>query len=91
MAAPRKPRKKPAVKTPELAGMPERSEEIEILLTGKDTWIGYLPKHKDIKVGRGIELTVVAHVTQVGVREVPGSDGEDVLFVKIKAESIQES
>ena len=71
--------------------MPERSEEIEIQLRGKDTWIGYVPKHKDIKVGRSIELTVVAHVTEVGVREQAGKDGEDVLFVKIKAESIQES
>lgn len=91
MAAPRKPRKprKPAVKTPELAGMPAPSEEIEIVLTGKDTWVGYTPKHKDIKVGRSIQLMVVAHVTQVGVREA--SDGEDVPFVKIKAESIEES
>ena len=88
MAAPRKPRKKRAVKTPELAGMPERSEEIEIVLSGKDTWVGFMPKHKDIKVGRGIVLTVVAHVTQVGIRE--HGDGEDVPFVKIKAESIEE-
>jgi len=85
--ATRKP--KPKVETAELDGMPLPLEEVEITIVGKDTWVGYATRHQNIKVGRGMQLLVVGHVSQVGVRE--HTDGEDVLFVKIKAESIEET
>jgi len=72
----------------ELPGMPAIIEPMEVTITGKDGWFDFPQDHDDIRVGLSVDVHVIAHVSQVGIRESTKEGEHDVRFIKLKAEII---